>query len=58
MTNIHKCPKCDSYSLEDKCPKCKTETILPKPPKFSLDDKYAGYRREVKKKDLVKKNLL
>ena len=37
--------------------KCCVDTIIPKPAKFSLDDKYAHLRREVKKKELKKKNL-
>jgi len=43
--------------METKCPKCDAETIQPKPPKFSLTDKYASYRREVKVKELKKKGL-
>ncbi len=43
--------------LEQLCPSCRTATIIPKPPKFSLDDKYAGLRREVKRKELGEKGL-
>lgn len=49
--HIHQCTSCQHYTLEEKCPVCDTATILPKPPKFSLDDKYAGLRREVKQKE-------
>ena len=45
------------YMLEKICPKCNQETILPRPPKFSLQDKYGEYRRDVKKKDLKEKGL-
>lgn len=55
--HIHHCPHCLRYSMEEKCPSCGTATILPKPPKFSLDDKYAGLRREVKRKELIEKGL-
>ncbi len=46
------------YTLENKCPDCGSECVLPRPPKFSLDDKYAPLRREVKKKELRDKGLL
>ena len=52
--HIRKCPSCQKYTLQKKC--C-VETILPKPAKFSLEDKYTRLRREVKKKELQKKNL-
>lgn len=57
MMHILKCPNCQKYTLEKICPSCKAETLLPRPPKFSLDDKYAGLRREVKKKELAEKGL-
>jgi len=43
--------------MSEECPKCKNKTILPKPPKFSLEDKYAGYRRKVIKEELIQKGL-
>ena len=43
------------YTMKEKCPHCGAATVLPKPPKFSLEDKYAGYRRDSKKKELVEK---
>jgi H/ACA ribonucleoprotein complex subunit 3 len=56
--HIHKCLKCKSYTLKIKCIKCNTETVLPKPPKFSLNDKYAPYRRDVKREDLERQGLI
>ena len=55
--HIHHCNSCKIYTLEQKCPQCEIKTIQPKPPKFSLTDKYAGYRRKVKIKELKEKNL-
>lgn len=49
MTHLLFNPKTKKYSL--------TEGVRPLPPKFSLDDKYASYRREEKKKELKKLNL-
>ena len=53
--HIMKCPSCGKYTLSSKC--CDV-TVLPRPPKFSLDDKYAKYRRQVKKAALEKEGLL
>ena len=50
MKKIKMCPEDRLYTLKDKCSKCGTETIITAPPKFSVDDKYAGYRREAKEK--------
>ena len=55
--HIHKCTSCQAYTLEKKCSKCGKEAILPRPPKFSLDDKYAGLRREVRKEEFIKRRL-
>ena len=51
------CSFCLKYTLNKNCPICEKETIAPKPPKFSLQDKYGEYRREVKRKELIKKGL-
>ncbi len=55
MKHILYCQTCEKYTLKDEC--CSAKTIPPKPPKFSLVDKYASYRREAKKADLVKRGL-
>lgn len=55
--HIHKCLFDNRYTLEKVCPACGKETIIPRPPKFSLDDKYAGLRREAKMEELKKKGL-
>ena len=43
-----KCPKCETFTMEEKCPKCSSVTIKPRPAKFSIEDKYAKYRRKAK----------
>ncbi len=55
VQHIYKCLSCRNYTFEDKCPQCSGKTILPRPPKFSLTDKYAALRREMKKKALEEK---
>jgi len=55
--HIHKCNSCKIYTLKKECPQCNSLTLTPKPPKFSLEDKYANYRRKVKKEELIKKKL-
>ena len=44
--------------MKEICPKCNKKTIHPRPPKYSPDDKYSKYRREFKKEQLIKDNLL
>ncbi|MCK5107375.1 MAG: RNA-protein complex protein Nop10 [Nanoarchaeota archaeon] len=58
MKHIMKCSFCKTYTLKEKCPKCNKQTIMPKPAKYSPIDKYADYRRQAKKQDLIKENLL
>jgi H/ACA ribonucleoprotein complex subunit 3 len=55
-SHIKKCISCGKYTLEDKC-FCGNKADIPRPPKFSLNDKYDEYRREIKKEELKKKNL-
>ncbi len=49
MKRILYCKKDDLFTLQEKCPKCGEITITTQPPKYSVDDKYASYRREAKK---------
>ena len=57
MEHIYKCGSCKKYTLEGVCPSCSSKAESPRPPKFSLSDKYASYRRIIKKKELSEKNL-
>lgn len=54
--HIYKCPKCDIYTMKDIC-ECGEKTVSSKPPKYSPEDKYASYRRKIKKEELIKKGL-
>ena len=56
-SHIMKCPVCEKYTLQETCSSCRHPTLRPLPPKFSLEDKYGKYRREVKKEELRKKGL-
>lgn len=53
MEHLQKC-SCGKYTLE---PRCHGATQRPLPPKFSLEDKYGKYRREIKRKELGEKGL-
>tara|TARA_Y100000310_G_scaffold345524_1_gene465980 strand:+ start:6002 stop:6136 length:135 start_codon:yes stop_codon:yes gene_type:complete len=44
--------------MKQECPKCSAKTVEAKPPRFSLDDKYASYRREAKEKEREEKGLI
>ena len=43
MKRMRKCEICKSYTLD--ALHCGAPTNSPHPPKFSIDDKYADYRR-------------
>jgi H/ACA ribonucleoprotein complex subunit 3 len=49
MSNLYYCKKCKIYTLDNVCGKCKGNTISKNPPKFSPQDHYGKYRRELKK---------
>lgn len=55
--HILKCISCSSYTMKETC-SCGGKAVTSKPPKYSPEDKYGEYRREVKKKELVEKELL
>ena len=46
---IHKCPTCNTYTLNEICPSDNSKTITPKPAKYSPEDKYGSFRRKYKK---------
>ncbi|HIJ11633.1 TPA: RNA-protein complex protein Nop10 [Candidatus Woesearchaeota archaeon] len=56
MKHIHKCTLCSTYTMKETC-SCGGKTVQPKPPKFSPEDKYGKYRRQVKKEELKEKGL-
>ena len=49
MKHLFKSEKCNCYTLNKKCPVCGNTTINPRPAKFSIEDKFGGYRRKAKK---------
>lgn len=57
MRHILKCKKCSAYTLKKQCG-CGGEAVEAKPPKYSPEDKYAKYRREVKEEELKKEGLI
>lgn len=57
MKHIMKCI-CGQYTMKETCPACGKKTTMPKPPKFSPEDKFGKYRREVRKKELQTKGLI
>jgi H/ACA ribonucleoprotein complex subunit 3 len=52
------CSRCKKYTLNSSCPECNSKTVLPKPPKYSPEDKYGKFRREVKGDEYKEKNLI
>ena len=55
MKHIQKCPKCEKYTMKEKCT-CREITLTTKPPRYS-PNKYAKYRRQARKEDLIEKKL-
>jgi len=49
MSNLLYCKKCKKYTLDLTCSKCKEKAVSKNPPKFSPQDNYGKYRRELKK---------
>lgn len=39
---------CRTYTMEEKCPKCQGKAFSPHPPRFSPEDRYGKYRRQLK----------
>lgn len=50
MAHILKCPKCESYGLDEQC-NCGSKRQIITPPKYSPEDKYARYRRQAKEQE-------
>lgn len=44
MKRMMRCKECKAYTLD--AIHCGAPTCSPHPPKFSIDDKYAAYRRQ------------
>ncbi|MFH1285288.1 MAG: nucleolar RNA-binding Nop10p family protein [Candidatus Micrarchaeota archaeon] len=46
MKKLRKCSVCSKYTTREEC--CEKKTDFAHPPKFSPEDKYAKYRRELR----------
>lgn len=49
MTSLYYCNYCKKYTLQIQCTICSNKTSERKPPRFSPQDHYGKYRRELKK---------
>lgn len=49
-SRIQWCRACDAPTLKVQCPKCGAATVNPLPPKYSPEDPYGKYRRELKRR--------
>ena len=57
MKHILKCQSCNKYTMNATC-KCGSKAVSPGPAKYSPEDKYGSYRRQVKSKDWIKTGYL
>lgn len=48
VSNIRKCFSCNVYTLKAVCDACGKETGTPHPPRFSPDDRFGKYRRQLR----------
>lgn len=51
--DLRKCtsPACGEYTLREVCPRCGSKATDPRPARFSPEDHYGQYRRDLKRKD-------
>ncbi|MFQ6077062.1 MAG: RNA-protein complex protein Nop10 [Candidatus Bathyarchaeia archaeon] len=48
---LRRCDRCGRYTLRvERCPYCGGEVQVPHPARFSIDDKYARYRRMLRRR--------
>lgn len=57
MRHIFKCANCNKYTMNEICD-CGNKTSPAKPVKFSIEDKFASYRRKAKIGDYRTRGLL
>ncbi len=55
--HIMYCSQCKSYTMKQVCV-CGAKTLSKIPPKYSPEDKYGRYRREVKETERKKEGLV
>ena len=49
MVHLLYCKKCNDYTLDENCHICNNKSVMKNPPRFSPQDNYGRYRRELKK---------
>lgn len=49
--NLLRCVKCNRYNIREVCVSCGGKAVNPKPPKYSVEDRYAKYRRQAKEEE-------
>ena len=55
--HILKCTVCGRYTMKEQCV-CGGKAVAVIPAKYSPEDKYAKYRREARREELIAKGLL
>lgn len=57
MRHIYKCVQCNKYTMNEVCG-CGSKTLPAKPVKYTVDDKFASYRRKAKAEHYKKMGLI
>ncbi|MBI2541873.1 ribosome biogenesis protein [Candidatus Woesearchaeota archaeon] len=57
MKHIFKCANCGRYTMKEICD-CGNKALPAKPMKYSVDDKFASYRRKAKAEEYAKRGLI
>jgi H/ACA ribonucleoprotein complex subunit 3 len=50
---LFRCDHCKRYTLQNVCPHCQQPTLNPAPPRFSPEDRYGKYRRQLRKEQNI-----
>lgn len=50
-STILRCKQCHTYSIAQTCKHCGGTCVMCKPPRYSVEDKYAKYRRMAKEEE-------
>jgi len=57
MKHLYKCTSCNKYTMKETC-ECGSTTLAPRPLKYDPADRLGSYRRQAKKEEYTKRELI